>query len=439
MRVEVAPTRDDRLVAFGLLAGVGILAAVIGGRPEPMAAAAAFVAAIVIGTRRTEAVAFASTIELPSTRCLEGDTLEGRLDIECPAGCSIEIGIFDTSPGLAPAGNERFVWHHIADTADAADGVISIPLRIATSSWGQHHLGHVHARATVPGGFVVWEATLGRLPVVDVLPRTPRLDQLLAPAATQVTAGAHLARRITSTGSEFADIRDYQPGDRLRDLNWRATSRRGQPQVNRHHPERAGDVVIVLDTLPDTVRGQSVVGDEVLSAVGRAAWALVRAHLAAQDRVGLFVVGRHMTWVPPRGGRRAQYRLLERLLRARNSEARAASFVGRDRLRNEIPPSALVVAISSLARDHSLDAVAALRAHGRNVAVLAIDSSPVMSSIDLDPPVARLAELMFDERIARLRRRGIPVVVWRPGDDLDRSIRRLRDLGMRHRRRGGGR
>jgi uncharacterized protein (DUF58 family) len=206
--------------------------------------------------------------------------------------------------------------------------------------------------------------------------------------------------------------------------------------VNRHHPERAGDVVIVLDTLPDTIRGQSAVGDEVLTAAGRAAWALTRAHLAAQDRVGLFVLGRFMMWLPPAGGRRAQYRLLERLLQARNTEARSGTYVGRDHLRKEIPPSALVLAISSLARDHSLDAVAALRAHGRNVAVLAIDSSNVLSAVEVEPPVARLAELVFDERVARLRRRGIAVVVWRPGDDLDRAIRRLRDLSVRHRRAG---
>jgi uncharacterized protein (DUF58 family) len=432
MRVEVAPTRDDRVVAYGVLAAIGIVAGVIGGRPEPMAAAAAFAAAIVIGLRCVDPVAFESSVILPATRCLEGDTIDARIDVVCPPQCSVELGILDTSPGLVPA-DGTWTWHVDADDIERT---VSLRLRIQTASWGQHHLGHLHARATTPGGFVAWETMLARLPTVDVLPRAPRLQQLLAPAATQVSAGAHLARRVTGTGSEFADIRAYQPGDRLRDLNWRATSRRGEPQVNRHHPERAGDVVIVLDTLPDTIRGQSAVGDEVLTAAGRAAWALTRAHLAAQDRVGLFVLGRFMMWLPPAGGRRAQYRLLERLLQARNTEARSGTYVGRDHLRKEIPPSALVLAISSLARDHSLDAVAALRAHGRNVAVLAIDSSNVLSAVEVEPPVARLAELVFDERVARLRRRGIAVVVWRPGDDLDRAIRRLRDLSVRHRRAG---
>jgi hypothetical protein len=37
----------------------------------------------------------------------------------------------------------------------------------------------------------------------------------------------------------------------------------------------------------------------------------------------------------------------------------------------------------------------------------------------------RIAQLTFQERIATLRRQGVPVVEWRPSDDLGRAVRLL--------------
>ena len=43
--------------------------------------------------------------------------------------------------------------------------------------------------------------------------------------------------RFGTPGEDFADLRPYVPGDRLRDLSWAASARSDEPWVVVHHPD----------------------------------------------------------------------------------------------------------------------------------------------------------------------------------------------------------
>jgi uncharacterized protein (DUF58 family) len=233
---------------------------------------------------------------------------------------------------------------------------------------------------------------------------------------------------VIGHGSEFVDIRPYVPGDRVRDINWKATAKRRTPQVNRRRPERGGDVVLVLDATADGWH-RSEIGSVLLQRSGQAAWSLARTHLAAQDRVGLLTQQSNgVEWLPPEGGMRARYRVLESLMGVTATHRVLRSSIQR----HDIPPSALVIGISALTNNLTLRSLAAMRAHGRTVGVLAIDSSPILGvSDELDAASLRLATMMFEAHVAYVRRLGLPIVTWRPGEDLDRAVTRLADLTRR--------
>ena len=60
-------------------------------------------------------------------------------------------------------------------------------------------------------------------------------ERLLRPLRTQPYVGNQVAR-VEGDGIEFADIRAFVAGDRLRSINWRASARRGELHVNEYVP-----------------------------------------------------------------------------------------------------------------------------------------------------------------------------------------------------------
>ncbi len=93
------------------------------------------------------------------------------------------------------------------------------------------------------------------------------------------------------------------------------------------------------------------------------AWALASVHMRVNDRVGLIGLGRSAQWLPPAGGRLAQYRLMESLLRIGGE---AADQVLTSRRWIDVPPAALVIAISTLHDESSLLTLTSWRARSRS-------------------------------------------------------------------------
>jgi hypothetical protein len=194
--------------------------------------------------------------------------------------------------GVAPTNAEPLSWPLMDDSGQA-----EVQLSLRATRWGRHPVAATWVQLRAPFGLLAWTGAVHTGPTLRVLPGTERLDRLLDPADSRAVWGAHRSRRI-GDGHEFAELRPYQAGDRLRDLSWVATARHGRPFVNRHHPDLAGDVVIALDLLDDG----SIGGREGLLRAARVAWALASVHLRANDRVGLAGLSGSTRWLPPRAG-----------------------------------------------------------------------------------------------------------------------------------------
>lgn len=274
--------------------------------------------------------------------------------------------------------------------------------------WGAHAVGPLAVRTRDPLGITLSRGLLGPRLTLRAFPHEQRLRQLVAPLRTQPFLGSHVAR-TRAEGIEFADIRPFTSGDRVRQVNWRATARRDTLYVTERHPEHASDVVLLLDTFAEARDAAS----GTLDAAVRAAASLARAHLARRDRVALVDFGSTLHWLEPSFGTTQLYRIVDALLAAEIAFSYAWRAV-ESIPRRVLPPAALILAITPLLDERSIRLVRDLRNRGADVTV--VEVSPLAHT----PPGAspgdavayRLWRLEREALRARLQALGIGVAVW---------------------------
>jgi uncharacterized protein (DUF58 family) len=116
-------------------------------------------------------------------------------------------------------------------------------------------------------------------------------------------------------GMEFAEVREYQPGDDVRAIDWNVTARMRRPFVRRYEEERELTVMLVVDLSGSERFGTTRRFKNELAVELAAVLAL--AAVRNNDRVGLVLfTDRVEHVVRPRKGRRHALRLLRDLLAA---------------------------------------------------------------------------------------------------------------------------
>ncbi len=279
-------------------------------------------------------------------------------------------------------------------------------------------MGHVRLRARDPLGFFTYRDSERRLLPLRVYPRPEAVRRLLRPAETQAFAGNEVSR-LKGDGIEFADIRPFVPGDRVRRVNWRASARSGHLHVNEMRPERNSDVVVFLDAFTDLREAD----DSSLEMAVRAAAALVDAYLRRRDRVGLVGFGGTLRWLRPQMGERQLYRVIDTLVDT--EVVLSYAWKGLDVIpQRTLPPKSLVVALTPLLDERGLGALLDLRGRGYDLAV--VELSPLAFVEPGQRETERLAYRLWAMEREALRGRflslGVPVVTWTPGQPLDLAL-----------------
>lgn len=117
-------------------------------------------------------------------------------------------------------------------------------------------------------------------------------------------------QRKRGQGTEFNSLKEYTVGDDARNIDWKATARRGRPVVRSYEVEHEQVLLILIDA------GRMMVSDlEGLSRFDHAlnaALCLALAGLSRNDQVGLGVFAqRPLLYLPPRRGKAQLKRMIE--------------------------------------------------------------------------------------------------------------------------------
>jgi uncharacterized protein (DUF58 family) len=215
---------SSRLAAYASLAAAGLVAGLALGRVEPIALAVPFLFALVAAVARQEPE-LSVHVELDRNRVIEGDEVLATVELSA-------TGKVDRLELFLPLPPELTVELGQARAVSLrADEQQTVELALRCERWGAFAVGPLLVRARDVLGFRSWESELGEAQALQVFPSEETLRSLVAPLETQVFAGNQVSR-ARGEGIEFADLREWQPGDRLRRVNWRATALRGAVWVN---------------------------------------------------------------------------------------------------------------------------------------------------------------------------------------------------------------
>jgi uncharacterized protein (DUF58 family) len=114
-------------------------------------------------------------------------------------------------------------------------------------------------------------------------------------------------------GMNFEDVREYQPGDEIRAIDWNVTARLGTAYVKKFTEERELTVVLVVDVSASGSFGSVSQSKRELAA--EVACLLAFSAIRNNDKVGLLLfTDRVELFIPPKKGRSHTLRIIREIL-----------------------------------------------------------------------------------------------------------------------------
>ncbi len=166
-------------------------------------------------------------------------------------------------------------------------------------------------RRTLAGTATLVEST-GRGNVTDVLKRIRRLEIKVKHLVDESFAGSYHSV-FKGQGMNFEEVREYQPGDEIRSIDWNVTARLSEPYVKVFTEERELTLVLVVDLSASGNYGSDNFSKREIAA--EIAATLAFSAIGNNDRVALILfTDKVELFIPPGKGRSHVLRVIREVL-----------------------------------------------------------------------------------------------------------------------------
>ena len=288
--------------------------------------------------------------------------------------------------------------------------------------------------------------------VAEILKRVQRVQIVANRTVNDLFAGQYKSV-FRGRGMEFDEVREYQPGDDVRSIDWNVTARTGSPFIKRFCEERELTVLFLVDVSASGAFGSA--SRSKLDLVVEVAALLMFSALKNNDKVGLVTFcDAVVDYFPPRKGKSNVLRLIRQLISAdpiaRETDLAAAlEFLSRVLKRRAVaflisdflaPQARQAMAACNKRHDLVAITVADPREHVLpDVGFISLVDAETGQIVELDtrhPRVRALFETRTTERSQQLseefKRVGVDELPIRTDEDYLTSLRRF--FRMRERR-----
>ncbi len=358
------------------------------------------------------------------------DELEITITIENKGKKIRFLELHDTLPGLLDVVEGSS--HQILELDEGEEKEVNY--KISCPITGNFELGPVRLRYRDALNFFSKKMEIDEEMEIRVLPRTEDMEKVdIDPSYTKHWLGEVKSKNI-GVGSEFFAVREYQPNDELRDINWKATARYLDPLTNEYEGEKSGDVILVVDGYEEGIVG-TMKSNTMRASIGIAA-SLAEVLLSARHRVGLIVSGEYMNWVYPGTGRNHYHNLMSNLTKFESGGVWGLEGI-QWLLEEFFPRKSMIIFISPLTVPGSSHTLIDLCMKEYDVVLISPDplkiEKEVMEEDEYEETAERLYGAERKEILDKLWAHGTIVVDWDPNEPLEPTLEEV--LRYRHRRR----
>lgn len=291
---------------------------------------------------------------------------------------------------------------------------------------GVHSWKFIHASASDSFGLFEFECDIPALGELLVRPTPiPTRSIALRPRATLRATGPIPARRA-GAGTDFWSVREYQPGDSLRHLNWRLATRHPHKLfTNEYERSEIGDFGIIVDarklTSDDTL--EEALFEHSISAAAT----LSESFLKAGNRVALLTFGETITSLFPGYGKHQLNLVLQKLARVRLGGNVPLGYLEYFPIR--LFPSHSQIIMFSTVDLRDMETYARLCAYGYEVLLISPDpidyaasQLPADTVNTLAIRAARIERLLQLQRLMKL---GVNVINWHVNETFEKVMNNL--------------
>ncbi len=235
---------------------------------------------------------------------------------------------------------------------------------------------------------------VGDAPDAELLAQIRRIEIRARRLASTLLAGDYRAV-FHGAGIEFAEAREYTPGDDVRRIDWNVTARLGTPWVKTFVEERELPVICAVDVSASQQVAHATGGRTAAAAEITALLAF--ASIYQKDRSGLLTfTDEAERFVPPARGTRHVLRLVREVLRGRREHTGTSIAAACDYLARVLRRRSVVFLISDFIDTGYQQPLRSLARHHDVIAITLVDP------IDLELPDLGLVEVEDAERGGRL-------------------------------------
>ncbi len=245
-------------------------------------------------------------------------------------------------------------------------------------------------------------------------------------------------------GMNFEDVREYQPGDEIRAIDWNVTARMGTAYIKKFTEERELTVMLIVDVSASGNFGSTWQSKRELAA--EVACLLAFSAIRNNDKVGLLLfTDRVELFIPPKKGRSHTLRLIREILFFEPQGRGTQPGLALDYLNKIVTRRAVVFFISDFQAPDFSQALAvsgrrhdfvAIHIHDErekifpNIGIITLEDAETGEQVEVNTASrsmrAEFADLVQKQEadLSRtLRRNNIDAIALRTGDDYLPALR----------------